>query len=137
MALIEATSDYFEQLVNEIREAVGSAKSLSQELAVVYKETIGADPAPTKAEGLLNDAYARLAGENPVEAIQQFIAEKAFVAERIKERARSKLVFRQPSILLAYMTISSKPELAASVWPFTPAELKPIYTDLGQAAPAS
>lgn len=137
MALIEATSDYFEELVKQIREAVGPNKSLSEEMTALYKELIGAPPDPTKAEGLLNDAYAPFVTEDPVTAVRKFVSDYSFVPERIKERAKTKLLFRQPSILLAYMAVQTKPEDASSAWPLTPTELKPIFTDLGQAAPAS
>lgn len=137
MALIEATSDYFEELVKQIREAVGPNKSLSEEMTALYKELIGTAPDPTKAEGLLNDAYAPFVTEDPITAVRKFVGDYSFVPERIKERAKTKLLFRQPSILLAYMAVQAKPEDASSAWPLTPTELKPIFTDLGQAAPAS
>lgn len=135
MALIEATSDYFEELVRKIQDAVGPNRTLSVELAGLYRDLVTAEPDPTKAEGLLNDAYAPLSGDNPVSEVRRFIAEKTFVTERIRERAHAKLLFRQPSIFLVYMIAARKPTEASAVWPLTPAELKPIYTDLGIAAP--
>jgi putative GTP pyrophosphokinase len=137
MALVEATNDYFEALMELIEKSVASNKELSEQMAALYREVIGVDPDPTKGEGLLNDAYALFAGDDPVEAVRQFISEKPFVVDRIKERAPVKLLFRQPSILLAYLAVSKRPGDARETWPLTPAELKPIFTDLGLAAPAS
>lgn len=136
MALIEATSDYFQELTKIIRDAVDPNRKLSEELFKLYVELVGASPDPTTAEGLLNDAYKPLAGDDPVGALKAFLADKAFAAGQIKERARSKLLFRQPSILLVYMAASAKPIEAATAWPLTPNELKPVYTDLGQAFPS-
>jgi putative GTP pyrophosphokinase len=136
MALIEATSDYFEELTKIIRDVVGPNRTLSEEFAKLYVELVGESPDATKAEGRLNDAFAPLAGVDAISAVRQFMSDHAFVAERVKERARSKLLFRQPSILMVYMIAFSKPTEAATVWPFTPNELKPIYTDLGQASPS-
>jgi hypothetical protein len=135
MALIEATSDYFEELVNQIKAAVGPNKTISEQLSVLYRDAVGADPDATKAEGLLNEAFAPLAGNNPVDAVRQFLEDAPFVAERVRERARSRLLFRQPSILLAYLAVATKPNEALTAWPMTEAEVKPIFTDLGQALP--
>jgi hypothetical protein len=57
-------------------------------------------------------------------------------ADTIKLRFRSLAsVGGQPSILLVYMSVAAKPIEAATAWPFTPNELRPVYTDLGQAFP--
>jgi hypothetical protein len=96
MALIEATGDYFEELVDQIAKAVGANRKLTEELIGVYRDRVGREPDVTRAEGLLNEAYAALVGTNAVADISAFLAEKAFVAERIKERAQNKLLFRQP-----------------------------------------
>jgi hypothetical protein len=136
MALIEATSDYFQELTKIIRDAVDPNRKLSEELFKLYVELVGASPDPTAAEGLLNDAYKSLAGDEPIGSLKTFLSEKAFVAGQIKERARGKLLFRQPSILLVYMSVSAKPIEAAAAWPLTPNEMKPIYTDLGPAFPS-
>jgi putative GTP pyrophosphokinase len=136
MALIEATSDYFQELTKIIRDAVDPNRKLSEELFKLYVEIVGTNPDPTAAEGILNDAYKPLAGDDPIGSLKTFLADKRFVAEQIKERARGKLLFRQPSILLVYMSVSAKPIEAAATWPLTPNELKPVYTDLGQAFPS-
>lgn len=137
MALIEATNDYFEELMELIETSVQPNKELSQQLTVLYRELVGDDPDPTKAEGLLNDAYAPFAADEPLDKVRQFVETKPFIIERIKERAPAKLLFRQPSILLAYLAASTRPGDAKVAWPLTPAEMKPIFTDLGVADPAS
>jgi ppGpp synthetase/RelA/SpoT-type nucleotidyltranferase len=137
MALVEATNDYFEELMELIEKSVEPNKESSKQMTILYRELIGVDPDSTKAEGLLNDAYTPFAGENAIESMRQFLGEKPFVLVRIKERAPGKLLFRQPSILLAYFAVSKRPGDACSAWPLTPAEVKPIFTDLGLAAPAS
>jgi ppGpp synthetase/RelA/SpoT-type nucleotidyltranferase len=137
MALIEATNDYFEQLMELIETSVQPNKQLSKEIAVLYREFVGLDPDPTKAEGLLNDAYAEFAPGNPIDAVRQLVNGKPFIIERIRERAPARLLFRQPSILLAYLAVSRRQGEARAAWPLTPGELKPIFTDLGLADPAS
>lgn len=137
MALVEATTDYFEELMELIEQSVEPNKELSKQMAALYREFAGLEPDPTKAEGLLNDAYAVFGGDNPVEAVRQFATDKPFIAERIKERAPTKLLFRQPSVLLAYLGVARRQAEAQEAWPLTPAELKPILADLGIAAPES
>jgi putative GTP pyrophosphokinase len=137
MALIESTNDYFEELMELIETSVQSNKELSKQMTALYRELVGVDPDPTKAEGLLNDAYAPFATDKPLETMLQLVSERPFIIERIKERAPGKLLFRQPSILLAYLGVSRRPGDAKAVWPLTPAEIKPIFTDLGIADPTS
>ena len=94
-------------------------------------------PALASGEGLLNDAFAPLTGDDPVTAVRELFTQKAFLLESIRERAPTKLLFRQPSILLAYVAVSKRSGDAQEAWPLTRAELKPIFTDRGLAAPDS
>lgn len=136
MALIEATSDYFQQLVQLIEEAVGPNKSLTLQLAELYLDVVGIQSDPTKAEGLLSEAYSDILGATQdLAPLEAFLKEKTYVAKQIRERGASRLLFRQPSILLTYMAVAGRPREAKEKWPFTEAELKPILTDLGQALP--
>jgi putative GTP pyrophosphokinase len=136
MALIETTGDYFQQLVDQIAQAVGPNRKLTEELMGLYRDLIGREADPTRAEGLLSEGFAPLAGDGAVGAVRAFVAEKPFVVERIKERAVSRLLFRQPSILLVYLVVSKRRTAAEEAWPLTEAELKPVLTDLGIAGPA-
>jgi putative GTP pyrophosphokinase len=99
----------------------------------VYRGSVGREPDPTRVEGLLNEAYAPLAGSVVLD-VREFLVEKTFVIGKIKDRAQAKLLFRQPSILLVYMLVSRRPTDSWAAWPLTPAELKPIFTDLGESA---
>jgi hypothetical protein len=74
----------------------------------VYRGSVGREPDPTRVEGLLNEAYARLAGSVVLD-VREFLVEKTFVIGKIKDRAQAKLLFRQPSILLVQMSESEGP----------------------------
>jgi putative GTP pyrophosphokinase len=137
MALIEATGDYFRELMELIERNVAPARQLSKQMAALYRELVGREPDPTRAEGLLNDAFEKFTGDKPEEAIRSFFTQKSFLLDRIKERAATKLLFRQPSIMLAYLAVSRRATDAQEAWPLTFDELKPLYTDLGLAAPRS
>lgn len=134
MALIEATSDYFEDVASLIERLVTPTRKLSEELGHLYRERIGVSAEPTKAENLLLDAYG---SDDPtlLDKLRQFLDAKAFVAERVGDRSRTKMLFRQPSILLVYKAASESPRQAAMQWPLTANELAPIYADLGTAMP--
>jgi putative GTP pyrophosphokinase len=130
MALIEATNDYFEQVSELIDNLVSPSRKLTEELTFLYKERVGIAAEPTKAEGLLIDAFGTN-DPNVISDLKKFLDEKPFVAKRVAERAKSKMLFRQPSILLFYKVVHEKPNHAQTIWPLTPAELTPIATDLG------
>jgi len=62
MALVEATNDYFEELLELIKTNIEPNKEFSSQMTQLYREVVGTEPDPTKAEGLLNDAYLSFAG---------------------------------------------------------------------------
>jgi hypothetical protein len=130
MALIEATSDYFEDVARLIDRLVTPTRKLSEELAFLYRDRVGVSAEPTKAESLLLDAYG---SDDPslMEDLRKFLDAKSYVPERIADRAKTKILFRQPSMLLVYKAVSETPRQAAGKWPLTPNELAPVYADLG------
>ncbi|WP_196232433.1 GTP pyrophosphokinase [Bradyrhizobium japonicum] len=134
MALIEATSDYFEDVARLIERLVTPSRQLSEELAYIYKERTGIFAEPTRAEAMLLEAYG---SDDPtlLKHLRDFLNLKTFVPERVAERSKIKMLFRQPSILLAYKAVSESPRQAAGKWPLTPNEIAPIYADLGVAMP--
>ena len=52
MALIEATSDYFEDVARLIELLVTPTRKLSEELAYLYRDRVGLSAEPTEAENL-------------------------------------------------------------------------------------
>lgn len=132
MALMEATSDYFEQVVSEVARIVATQSDVTAKLSALYRERVGREPEPTRTEGLLQEAYEESIG-GASEAVNSLLQAKPYVADRIKARATSRLLFRQPSILLVYALVAEQPRKTASNWPLTLEELQPIFVDLGQA----
>lgn len=133
MALIEATNDYFQQVVAQVEGVTAPSKSLTDELSKVYKSRLGADPEITRAEGLILQAYEDIAGENVMQRLGDFLDGRPYVAERVRERGVSKLLYRQPSILLVYLLSHERPAQTKIAWPLTPEELRPIYVDIGRS----
>ncbi|WIW43866.1 RelA/SpoT family protein [Bradyrhizobium sp. 62B] len=131
MALIEATSDYFEDVARLIEGLTSPSRKLTEELIHLYRERVGVAAEPTKVDGLLLEAYG--SGDTPLDGLQEFLDSKSYVAERIAERAKTKILFKQPSILLVYRAVAEGSRTAAAKWPLTPNELSPVYTDLGMS----
>ncbi|MBR1241497.1 RelA/SpoT family protein [Bradyrhizobium sp. AUGA SZCCT0274] len=129
MALIEATSDYFEDVARLIEGLTSPSRKLTEELIHLYAERIGRAAEPTKVDGLLLEAFG--SDEPAMDALRQFLDEKSYLAEHIAERAKTKILFRQPSILLVYKAVSEGWRQASAKWPLTPNELAPVFSDLG------
>jgi hypothetical protein len=101
-------------------------------LSKVYRERIGREPELTRTEGLVLEAYETSIGDDVIARLTSLLDEKPYVADRVRERAATKLLYRQPAILLVYLFASEKPAATKLSWPLTPAELRPIYVDLGK-----
>lgn len=134
MALLEATNDYFEKVADQVNEALSSVKEITGGLTAIYKDATGLDPSPSLLEGLLLGSYEKDAGKNYLQRVQQMLADKPFLAEKIKHKvAERNPLFAQPSILLAYLDIAQRGQRALSSWPLTPDEMEPLLNHLGQS----
>lgn len=133
MALIEATNDYFSQVVSEVESVVSPNKSVTDQLSLIYIDKIQIVPEPTKAEGLILEAYQDQISVDCFPAIKKLFEDKPFLVDRVKEQSIAKLLFRQPVILLVYYFVDVTPHKMKLNWPLTPEELRPIFVDLGKA----
>lgn len=135
MALIEATDDYFTQ----VRERLALAQAPGQKVATfldgLYQEVVSRQPDPSPLNTLIVDHYKKWAIEDFEVAIGAFFREKAYLADFVRERAPSQLLYRQPGILLVYWAIQQAPRGATSNSPLSDDELAPLYGDLGQRLP--
>ncbi|WP_441228229.1 GTP pyrophosphokinase [Tardiphaga sp. 20_F10_N6_6] len=132
MALIEATNDYFEQVAARIEVAVSDTRKLTDQLAYLYEQRTGIRAEMTRVDSLLMEAFSPNS-DGVLEKVTAFLNQKSFVSEKIANRAKIKILFRQPSILIAYLAVSERPSDALNRWPLTRSELAPIYADLGLA----
>lgn len=130
MALIEATTDYFDDVARLIERLITPTRKLTEQLEFLYREKVGIGSEATKTDSLLMEVYGS-DDPNLISQMRDFLEEKTFVAQRIAERAKTKLLFRQPSILLVYKAVADGRNRARDVWPLTPRELAPIFADLG------
>jgi putative GTP pyrophosphokinase len=135
MTLIEATDDYFTQVRQKLELAQAPSKHVADTLERQYRSFIGKDPQSSPLNTLLVDHFVKWAKVNFATELDSFVKEKAFLAERIEERARTELLYRQPAILLVYWAIKQAPRAVSLDSPLSNGELAPLYSDLGLRLP--
>lgn len=135
MALIEATDDYFMQVRARLALAQEPGQRVSTVVEKAYREFTGLEPDTSPLNIILIDHFKRWARENFEADFASFLREKPFLADFIRERAPSHLLYRQPAILLAYWAIKQAPRGAAEGGSLSEAELAPLYGDLGERLP--
>ncbi|HEX3671540.1 MAG TPA: RelA/SpoT domain-containing protein [Candidatus Cybelea sp.] len=134
MALIEATGDYFTEVRAKLALAAAPGDRVAATVDRLYTELVGA-PEPSTLNAMLVDRYKARATEGFDERIASLFREKAWLSERIAERATSQALYRQPAILLVYWNIDEAPSNAAKDSPLTDSELALMYSDLGRSIP--
>lgn len=134
MALLEATNDYFEEVADQVDAALSAVREITLNLSQLYRGAIGLEPSPSLLEGLLLEAYESNFEPDYRARVEQMLAEKPFIVDRIKARLEAQNpLFAQPSILLAYLDITKRGRRALRAWPLTPDEMEPLLNDLGES----
>ena len=133
MALIEATNDYFEDVTRQVAAVTSPERAATAALTPLYQQAVSLEPQTSRLEGLLLDAFQIDDLEHFASEVANMLAQSDFIGSRIAERANTKLLFRQPSILAAYYLAQSQGADLKEVWPLTEDELRPIFVDLGLA----
>lgn len=134
MALLEATNDYFEKVAGDVDDTLASVRKMTAQLSTVYRDAIGFDPKPTVIEGLLLGAYEGSAGEELLSGVKTFLAEHAFIPDRIRAHVEEhNPIFSQPSVLLVYFAVHQSLRKAIAAWPLTEKEMEPLLNDLGES----
>jgi putative GTP pyrophosphokinase len=80
---------------------------------------------------MIIEALSGLLGNSIAEETVELLNQKPFIVDCIRERAVSQHMFRQPSILLAYLGVHKAPTATRTVWPITEDDLRQIFVDLG------
>lgn len=131
MALIEATNDYFESVVDQVEAATAPERELTLALSAVYRDKIGRVAQPSRIEGLLLDTLFEILPADIVGEITSYLEGHDFIAAIVADRAAARLLYRQPSILLTYFLAAGFGAALKARWPLTEDELRPIFADLG------
>lgn len=135
MALIEATDDYFMQ----VRERLALAQAPGGRVAMIvdkfYQALTGVKPDISPLNDLIIDHFKKWAKEDFELSITNFVDDKKFLADVIRSRVGSGLLYRQSGILLVYWAISQAPREISYDSPLSDDELAPLYSDLGERLP--
>lgn len=132
MALIEAADDFFEQVVTDLDELDRPTRELFKALEEIYTQGIAPNPERARANVLIIEALAGVLGNSIPQEVTELLSQKPFLVKRILDKASGQHLFRQPAILLAYLGANKAPAATKTAWPLTPAELAPVFSDLGK-----
>jgi hypothetical protein len=131
MALIEATNDYFESVVDQVEAATAPERELTRSLSALYCDKIGSAPQPSRVEGILLDAFSDILPNDVAGDTASYLGGNDFIVRVVANRATTRLLYRQPSILLVYLLAAGRGADLKARWPLTDDELRPIFSDLG------
>lgn len=131
MALIEATDDYFSEVVGIIREKERSAREIEADLTVEYRALTGREPTSSPLNTQLVDHYKGFAGSNFAASLRDWLEKKPYIKERLVHHDPSDFIFDVPAILLVLFAISESPEKAKLESPLSDDELAPLYSLFG------
>nr|WP_246728588.1 RelA/SpoT domain-containing protein [Rhizobium laguerreae] len=131
MALIEATDDYFSEVVEIIRNKERSALEIEADLMVEYRALTGLEPVRSPLNTQLIDYYKKFAGPNFSADLREWLAKKPYVKERLVQHDPSDFIFDVPAILLVLFAISEHPENAKVESPLSDEELESLYSLFG------
>lgn len=133
MALVEAADDYFRRVAKRADEENQPLNDALRILCITYTSLTGEVPYVGKLTSLLLDAYRdKLTADLPAR-VDAFVQKKAYVADAIKRRMESNVLYKQPVVLLVMMLVTEGPNGAREAWPLTPDELRPIFEDTGNS----
>ncbi|MBP1879144.1 GTP pyrophosphokinase [Agrobacterium rubi] len=133
MALIEATDDYFSQVVELIRDS-GKEYQLIEELVFSrYREITGKNPVTSPLNTAIIDHYKEILDSEFKVKFENWLERKPYVKDALQERSPVDILYDVPAVLLLMYVVSEKPESAKLGSPLTDDELAPIYSLFGHA----
>ena len=132
MALIEATDEFFTQAMAQLKHATAPQTDLLTALSQLYASEIGADPEVERSNQLVIDTFADRLPDNPTTAVIEYLKDKSFIFEKLKERRATNHFYRQPLSLLAYYLVQAMPSLTKDLWPLETTDLAQVFSDQGK-----
>lgn len=136
MALIEATDDYFTEVRSRLALAAAPGHRVAALLDALYAQVTGTVGEHSPLNSLIVDHYKKWAKDDFETVITAFFSAKPYLADRIRERMATQLLYRQSGILLIYWVIDQAPRDALIDSPLSDDELRPLYSDLGRRLPS-
>lgn len=133
MALIEATDEFFEQAMKDLATASEPQRQLLDYLSTAYRKGTSLEPGTERSNQLVVDAFMEFLPQDAAVRIDEFLAAKNYVFEKIKEQNGQRHFFNQPAVLLAYFLVDRMPAQTREHWPIDSNDLAKIFSDLGAA----
>lgn len=133
MALIEATDEFFEKAMQDLAIASKPQRELLDYLSEAYRKGTGLKPDQERSNQLVVDALMELLPQDFIGQIGEFLKDKIYVFDKIKQQKGQRHFFNQPAVLLAYFLANTKPAQTRENWPIGLEELDKIFSDLGIA----
>lgn len=131
MALIEATDDFFELVMEDLGNSTAPERNAMTILSRIYFENVKTTPETQKSNFLILDAFLDKLGDDLECRLNNLLTEKNYVLSRVVERAVDQHLYRQPTIFLTYLMVITSPSATKERWPLTLEELRPVYRDFG------
>ena len=134
-ALVEATDEIFIGVHGKIQAASEQLKRIHEIVAASYQKHVGTPlNSDERLTSSLLDPYRHNLRTLSAEALEVYLTEKDFIADRVKERAPLSILYRHPVVLAVYFLVANEPDLVPKQWPADQAHLEMIYSDLGISA---
>lgn len=132
MALIEAADDFFELVMQDLKQASESERAALLILKSIYERSVKLPPSVDKTASIILNTFKDDIGPELPARLDSLLERYPFIPARIQDRYARSYAFRQPWILLAYLLAASKPATLREKWPIGLNELETVYTDLGR-----
>lgn len=120
-----------------LNDAQAPAVKVEQSTDALYLAHFGDTAEKTALNSIIIDHYKQYTDDQYKEKLQDFITEKSYILDRVKERAPNMILYRQPAVLLVYFVVAASPRNGALGSPLSESELSLIYSDLGRSIPRS
>ncbi|MEN6440947.1 MAG: hypothetical protein ABFD97_20445 [Syntrophobacter sp.] len=137
MALMETTDDLFCQTISLLKETNELRNSWFGFLKKLYLSVIGEKQ--IDIDDLLNltllDIYRDILEGITNNDVERFLSDRAFITDRVRQRASTQFFYKQPAILLIYWLVKNEDYEMKRRWPFGSLrdDLTQVYSDLGMS----
>lgn len=133
MALIEATDDYFSQVVDLIRETGKDYQEVEETIFWSFEKITGKKPSKSPLNTSIIDHYkSELTGDFNLD-LEAWLSRKPYIADVLKNSDPENILFDVPAVLLVMFLVSERPDATKHNSPLSDDELAPIYSIFGHA----